>query len=122
MLEDAVSGAKGEHSFGTRRGRKGGGGRGREGEWARTGIARVAHEVRQTRERGACSRTCIPQSGIPLLFCRIHIYAASLGDNSAIMRRARARPSAASLFSSLHSPLSPLSLSNSFIYSLLTYY
>lgn len=51
------------------------------------GVARVARRD----EGGACSRTCIPQSGIPLLLCRIHIYAASLGDNSAIMRRARAR-------------------------------
>lgn len=55
---------------------------GEEGEW----------------ERGACSRTCIPQSGIPLLLCRIHIYAASLGDNSAIMRRARARLSRRTIF------------------------
>jgi len=50
------------------------------------------------RRRGACSRTCIPQSGIPLLLCRIHIYAASLGDNSAIMRRARAHLSRRAAF------------------------
>lgn len=36
--------------------------------------------------------------------CRIHIYAASLGDNSAIMRRARARPGR-------HTALVPLFLS-----------
>lgn len=36
--------------------------------------------------------------------CRIHIYAASLGDNSAIMRRARARPGR-------HTALVPLSFS-----------
>lgn len=35
-----------------------------------------------------------------LLLCRIHIYAASLGDNSAIMRRARARLSLGALPSS----------------------
>lgn len=50
------------------------------------------------RRRGACSRTCIPQSGIPLLLCRIHIYAASLGDNSAIMRRVRAHLSRRAAF------------------------
>lgn len=54
--------------------------------------------TREGSEGGACSRTCIPQSGIPPLLHCIHIYAASLGDNSAIMRRARARPSRRAVF------------------------
>lgn len=41
--------------------------------------------------------------------CRIHIYAASPGDNSAIMRRARARPSRRTAFVPLF-PLPSLSL------------
>lgn len=68
------------------------------------------------RRRGACSRTCIPQSGIPLPLCRIHIYAASPGDNSAIMRRARAHlsrraafvPLVPTYFDSFSSPVFPL--------------